>query len=66
MAESGEEGNGQVSREGSEVCLRWAEGDGHPKLTIIVAFIAWICFKMMVCCHAIHAKNRENLLELPV
>ncbi|MCG8626326.1 MAG: hypothetical protein MJE68_30550 [Proteobacteria bacterium] len=30
---AGEEGDGQVSREGGEVCLRWAEGDagrGYP------------------------------------
>ena len=33
VAEAGEEGDGQVSREGGEVCLRWAEGDagrGYP------------------------------------
>ena len=32
VAEYGEEGDGQVSREGAEVRLRWAEGDsrGYP------------------------------------
>ena len=50
--EHGEERDGQVSKEGSEACLRWADiwpVTIHFKLTIIVAFITWICFKMMVC-----------------